>query len=64
MIAGLSDLQRPADQLSISQSASLAATGFIWARYSLVIIPKNYGLFTCNIFVGLVQLYQVYRALK
>lgn len=64
VIAGLSDIQRPADQLSVSQTASLAATGFIWARYSLVIIPKNYGLFSCNLFVGLVQIYQLYRALK
>lgn len=45
MLAGLKDLQRPADQLSVGQCASLAATGIIWSRYSLVIIPKNYGLF-------------------
>lgn len=48
MLAGLKDLQRPADQLSIGQSASLAATGLIWSRYSLVIIPKNYSLFAGN----------------
>lgn len=62
MIAGLNDIRRPADQLSIGQSASLAATGIIWSRYSLVIIPKNYGLFSVNVFVASVQLYQLYRA--
>jgi mitochondrial pyruvate carrier 2 len=48
--------------LSISQSASLAATGVIWSRYSLVIIPKNYGLFSVNVFVALTQIFQLYRA--
>ncbi|KAG0273012.1 Mitochondrial pyruvate carrier 2, partial [Linnemannia gamsii] len=41
----------------------LAATGLIWSRYSLVIIPKNYSLFTVNIFVaatGLTQLYRIF----
>lgn len=62
VIAGLSDLRRPADQLSVSQSASLAATGFIWSRYSLVIIPKNWGLFSVNLAVGCSQLVQLLRA--
>ena len=62
MIAGLKDLSRPAETLSISQSASLAATGVIWSRYSLVIIPKNYALFSVNVFVALTQIIQLYRA--
>jgi len=62
VIAGLNDLRRPADQLSVGQSASLAATGVIWSRYSLVIIPKNYGLFSVNVFVALTQILQLYRA--
>jgi hypothetical protein len=62
VLAGLKDLSRPADQLSVRQSASLAATGIIWSRYSLVIIPKNYGLFSVNLFVGLTQCIQLYRA--
>lgn len=55
-------MSRPADQLSVSQSASLAATGIIWSRYSLVIIPKNYALFSVNVFVALIQCVQLYRA--
>ena len=70
--AGLKDLSRPADKLSVSQNVgayytcfmtvliihaklittfilpiailALAATGFIWVRYSLVITPINYSL--------------------
>ena len=61
-MAGLNDLRRPADQLSVGQSCSLAATGIVWSRYSLVIIPKNYGLFSVNVFVALTQVIQLYRA--
>lgn len=59
--AGIKDLSRPADKLSVSQNlgmhrllavelhliafpAALAGTGFIWVRYSFVIIPVNYSL--------------------
>lgn len=62
VIAGLGDLSRPANQLSVGQSASLFATGVIWSRYSLVIIPKNYSLFSVNVFVALTQLIQLCRA--
>ncbi|CAD6978733.1 unnamed protein product [Tilletia controversa] len=37
--AGVKDLQRPAEKLSLSQNAALALTGAIWVRYSLVITP-------------------------
>lgn len=62
VVAGLSDLARPADTLSVPQCAALAATGIIWSRYSLVIIPKNWGLFSVNLFVGLLQSVQLGRA--
>ena len=61
VIASISDLARPADKISSSQTAALAATGLIWSRYSLVIIPKNYSLFSVNIFVAITNLYQLYR---
>lgn len=63
VLAGVKDLGRPADKLSLSQNlgelfrrpmgighverfalAALAATGFIWVRYSMVITPVNYSL--------------------
>ncbi|XP_058791278.1 mitochondrial pyruvate carrier 2-like isoform X2 [Phymastichus coffea] len=64
VIAGLGDLQRPADKISISQSSALGLTGIIWTRYSLAIIPKNYSLFSVNLFVALTAVYQVARAIK
>ncbi|GFN75617.1 mitochondrial pyruvate carrier [Plakobranchus ocellatus] len=63
VIAGLGDLSRPAEKLSVYQSTALAATGAIWARYSLVIIPKNYSLFTVNVFVFITGATQLSRAL-
>ena len=64
MIAGLADINRPAEKLSVTQSTALAATGVIWSRYSLVIKPINFNLFGVNIFVaatGLYQLFRIYR---
>ncbi|CAG2062743.1 unnamed protein product, partial [Timema podura] len=52
VIAGLSDLSRPAEKLSVPQSAALSATGLVWSRYSMVIIPKNWSLFSVNVFCG------------
>lgn len=63
-MAGIGDLARPAEKISVSQSAALAATGIIWSRYSLVIIPKNWSLFSVNVFVGLTGIYQMTRAIK
>ncbi|XP_018567962.1 mitochondrial pyruvate carrier 2 [Anoplophora glabripennis] len=64
VIAGIADLTRPADTISPAQTTALAATGVIWSRYSLVIIPKNYSLFSVNVFVAITQLYQLYRAVS
>jgi hypothetical protein len=59
--AGLKDLSRPAEKLSLSQNLALTATGFIWVRYSFVIIPVNYSLAAVNFFVGLSGLTQLGR---
>ncbi|XP_011185003.1 mitochondrial pyruvate carrier 2 [Zeugodacus cucurbitae] len=64
VIAGIGDMSRPAEALSVNQCAVLATTGVIWSRYSLIIIPKNYSLFVVNMFVASTQLYQVARALN
>ncbi|XP_054888338.1 mitochondrial pyruvate carrier 2b [Poeciliopsis prolifica] len=61
VLAGLADMTRPAEKLSTSQSAVLTATGLIWSRYSLVIIPKNWNLFAVNFFVGGAGASQLYR---
>ena len=63
MLAGIGDLSRPVANISIMQSTALGLTGFIWSRYSLVIIPKNWALFAVNLFVGFTGVYQVSRVL-
>ncbi|CAH8616008.1 unnamed protein product [Heterobilharzia americana] len=62
--AGLADINRPVENVSLYQSTALAATGLIWSRYSVVIIPKNYNLLSVNAFVALTGLYQVGRLAK
>ncbi|KAJ8687840.1 hypothetical protein QAD02_023635 [Eretmocerus hayati] len=64
VMAGLGDINRPVDTISLGQTTSLMLTGFIWVRYSLVIIPVNYNLLSVNLFVGLTNAYNFSRALK
>jgi len=64
VFAGLSDYFRPPEKLSLNQSASLMVTGIIWSRYSMVVIPKNWLLFSVNISLGLTGLFQVGRILN
>ncbi|XP_048209447.1 mitochondrial pyruvate carrier 2-like [Perognathus longimembris pacificus] len=61
VLAGLADMARPADKLSTGQSSVLMAIGFIWSRYSLVIIPKNWSLFAINFFLGTADASQLFR---
>ncbi|KAG1499344.1 hypothetical protein G6F46_011475 [Rhizopus delemar] len=64
VFAGIGDLQRPAENLSLTQNFSLMLTGLIWSRYSMVIKPKNYTLFTVNLFVFGTGAMQVGRIFK
>nr|CAD7429239.1 unnamed protein product [Timema monikensis] len=64
VLAGIGDLNRPVQELSVAQSASLATTGIIWSRYCLVIIPKNWSLCSVNVFVAATGLYSLARALQ
>lgn len=45
-IANISDLNKPADKLSVPQQGALAATGFIWSRYATQIQPFNVRCFS------------------
>ncbi|XP_050508777.1 mitochondrial pyruvate carrier 2-like [Diabrotica virgifera virgifera] len=63
VIAGIADLQRPAELLSTSQITALVVTGLIWSRYSMVIIPKNYTLLSVNAFIAITQGVQLIRVL-
>lgn len=61
VIAGIKDLGRPPEKLSVGQNVALAATGMIWVRYSLVITPVNYSLAAVNFFVGATGIAQLAR---
>ena len=62
--AGISDLKRPVEKISLGQTLSLAATGVIWTRYSMVIKPKNYVLMSVNVFIAATNLAQLGRIVK
>ncbi|KAL3998366.1 Mitochondrial pyruvate carrier 4 [Acanthocheilonema viteae] len=64
VMAGIADLKRPAEKLSIYQNAALFITGLIWTRYSFVIRPVNYNLASVNFFVSSIGLYQISRKIK
>ncbi|KAH8248776.1 hypothetical protein KR032_003091, partial [Drosophila birchii] len=65
VVAGLGDtLSRPAQNISLNQCISLAATGLIWTRYSMVITPKNYSLMSVNLAVFVIQSFLVAKHLK
>lgn len=60
--AGLKDLGRPAEVISVPQNLALTATGLIWVRYSFVITPVNYSLAAVNCFVAGTGITSLYRA--
>ncbi|KAI9654288.1 MAG: hypothetical protein M1831_005453 [Alyxoria varia] len=63
VLAGISDLARPAESLSLQQNLALTATGAIWTRWCFVIKPKNYFLATVNFFLFCVGSTQVTRVM-
>uniref|UniRef100_A0A1A9UNA4 Mitochondrial pyruvate carrier n=1 Tax=Glossina austeni TaxID=7395 RepID=A0A1A9UNA4_GLOAU len=64
VIAGMNDLRRPAEQLSLNQSFVLALTGVAWSRYAVIVVPKNYTMLSVNLFVLVTQGIQVIRRLR
>ncbi|KAJ5242001.1 mitochondrial pyruvate carrier 2 [Penicillium citrinum] len=61
VIAGISDFNRPAEKLSLTQNAALMGTGAIWTRWCLIIKPRNVLLAAVNFFLGCVGVVQVSR---
>ncbi|PSN69099.1 UPF0041-domain-containing protein [Corynespora cassiicola Philippines] len=61
VLGGVSDLTRPAEQLSLNQNAALTATGAIWTRWCFVIKPRNVFLASVNFALFLVGSTQVTR---
>lgn len=61
VFAGLADYARPPEKLSLKQSTALGATGLVWARYTLVIKPRNLYLCSVNFLLGCTGMWQVFR---
>ncbi|XP_066908926.1 mitochondrial pyruvate carrier 2 [Halyomorpha halys] len=64
VLAGLGDLNRPVENVSLKQCGSLTATAIVWSRFSMVIVPKNWSLFAVNVLIFLTSGYQVMRAVR
>ncbi|CAH2095733.1 unnamed protein product [Euphydryas editha] len=62
VITSIDEFRRPLEKVSTTQSATLAATGFVWTRYCLVIRPINYSLSLCNFALGMANGIQCFRA--
>ena len=60
-VSNIVDYNRPVEKISTSQQVSLAATGLIWSRYSMVITPVNYNLLVVNFVLALTSLYHIGR---
>ncbi|CAL9737010.1 mitochondrial pyruvate carrier 2 [Monosporozyma servazzii] len=61
VIAGISDITRPVENVSGAQNLSLIATAAIWTRWSFVIKPKNYLLASVNGVIALTSSYHLLR---
>jgi hypothetical protein len=63
-VNNLADLNKPTEKISLPQQTALTLTGFIWARYSVVIIPVNYNLSFVNFVLGASSGYHLIRKIK
>ncbi|KAH1055614.1 hypothetical protein J1N35_033679 [Gossypium stocksii] len=63
-IANVADFAKPPEKLSYPQQIAVTATGIIWSRYSTVITPKNWNLFSVNIAMAGTGIYQLTRKIK
>ncbi|GAB4849685.1 Mitochondrial pyruvate carrier 4 [Ancistrocladus abbreviatus] len=63
-IANIADFSKPPEKLSYPQQIAVTATGLIWSRYSMVITPKNWNLFSVNVAMAGTGLYQLSRKFK
>ncbi|OEL13045.1 Mitochondrial pyruvate carrier 4 [Dichanthelium oligosanthes] len=63
-IANIADFAKPPEKISYPQQVAVACTGIIWSRYSLVITPKNWNLFSVNVAMAGTGLYQLSRKIR
>ncbi|KAL6999211.1 Mitochondrial pyruvate carrier 4 [Sarracenia purpurea var. burkii] len=63
-IANVADFSKPPENLSYPHQAVVAGSGIIWARYSTVIIPKNWNLVCVNLAMAGTGFYQLSRKIQ
>ncbi|KAK9155475.1 hypothetical protein Sjap_002955 [Stephania japonica] len=63
-IANIADFSKPPEKLSYPQQIAVTCTGLIWSRYSTVITPKNWNLFSVNVAMAGTGLYQLSRKIR
>ncbi|KAM0952668.1 putative mitochondrial pyruvate carrier [Dioscorea sansibarensis] len=63
-IANVADFAKPPEKLSYPQQIAVTLTGLIWSRYSTVITPKNWNLFSVNVAMAGTGSYQLYRKIR
>ncbi|WRX28357.1 Mitochondrial pyruvate carrier - like 5 [Theobroma cacao] len=63
-IANVADFAKPPEKISYPQQIAATCTGLVWSRYSTVINPKNWNLFSVNIALSGTGLYQLSRKNK
>ncbi|RLM53042.1 hypothetical protein C2845_PMPSC006805 [Panicum miliaceum] len=63
-IANVADFAKPPEKISYPQQVAVACTGIVWSRYSMVITPKNWNLFSVNVAMAGTGLYQLSRKIR
>ncbi|CAN0904811.1 Mitochondrial pyruvate carrier 4 [Linum grandiflorum] len=63
-IANVADFAKPPEKISYPQQIAVTCTGIIWSRYSTVITPKNWNLFSVNVAMAATGMYQLSRKLR
>eukprot|EP00299_Pterocystis_sp_00344_P018256 c9120_g1_i1.p1 GENE.c9120_g1_i1~~c9120_g1_i1.p1 ORF type:complete len:268 (-),score=37.89 c9120_g1_i1:85-843(-) len=60
-VSNIIDYNKPVERVSTGQQTALCLTGFIWSRYAMVVIPKNWNLFAVNITLAITGTYHLAR---
>ncbi|XP_047065130.1 mitochondrial pyruvate carrier 4-like [Lolium rigidum] len=63
-IANVADFAKPTEKISYPQQVVITCTGIIWSRYSTVITPKNWNLFSVSLAMAGTGLYQLSRKIR
>ncbi|XP_078158983.1 mitochondrial pyruvate carrier 3-like [Carex rostrata] len=63
-IANIADFAKPPENISYPQQIVVTGTGVIWSRYSLVVTPKNWNLFSVSVGMACTSIYQLSRKIQ